>query len=480
MDHNGGMGIARRRHPLVGLLVVLTVVTAAGTATAARAAGPAAPNDPLFAKQWGLSVIGAPQAWATSAGAGVLIGIVDTGVDLSHQDLSGQVVASTDCVGSGGNPLACRRTAQDDNGHGTEVAGIAAATTNNALGIAGVAPGAKLLVAKALDRSGKASVEDVNAAIEWLVDHGAQVVNLSLGDPTFSFTSLFGATLRQGIEYAWSEGAIPVLGAGNATALGLPAGYPADLDAVVVGATTRDGTFSASTTPTGDAKWAVMAPGGSADGVQADDVVSTNWVAGQPNSYGYLSGTTMAAPVVSGVLALLLADGLGPQEAVNRLLATAVSPVACGGSSATCKGIVDAAEAMNGLPAAPPPATSTFAPVLGPAHSPPPTTSAPVVVAPRPPLTPPVSAAAPAVMRPAPTTTRPTPPTTRVAAAAGPSTPAAAAPPTPVAVGLAAVNTHHGPATDVTWFVVLAGFFALLVSVGIIRVMRAPPPEGME
>jgi hypothetical protein len=83
-------------------------------------------------------------------------------------------------------------------------------------------------------------------------------------------------------------------------------------------------------------------------------------------------------------------------------------------------------------------------------------------------------------MRPAPTTTRPTPPTTRVAAAAGPSTPAAAAPPTPVAVGLAAVNTHHGPATDVTWFVVLAGFFALLVSVGIIRVMRAPPPEGME
>jgi serine protease len=480
MDHNGRMGLARGRHPLLALFAALAVVTAAGTATAARAAaGAATPNDPLFAKQWGLTLIGAPQAWATSTGAGVLIGIVDTGVDLAHQDLSGQVVATTDCVGSGGNPLACRRTAQDDNGHGTEVAGIAAATTNNALGIAGVAPGAHLLVAKAIDRSGRASVEDVNAAIEWLVNHGAGVVNLSLGDPTLTFTSLFGGSLRQGIEYAWSQGAIPVLGAGNATELGLSAGYANDLDAVVVGAVARSGSFSASTTPTGDAKWAVVAPGGSADGVQADDIVSTNWVAGQPNSYGYLSGTAMAAPVVSGVLALLLADGLGPQAAVDRLLATAVSPVACGASSATCKGLVSASEALKGMPLAPTPVPTTFAPVLGPSHAPPPSTTTPVV-APRPPLTPPVSAAAPAVMRPAPTVAPSPPPTTRVAAAAGPSPPAAAAPPTRVAVGLAAVANHRDSGADVSWFVILAGVFALLVAFGLIRVMRAPPPEGLE
>jgi len=467
------MWLARRRHPVAGLLAALAVVAVAVVPAAMAVAAPGGVPDPLLSKQWGLDAVGATGAWATSTGAGVLIGVVDTGVDLAHQDLAGQVVASTDCVGSAGNPLACRGTGADDNGHGTEVAGVAAAVAGNGVGIAGVAPGARLVVAKALDRSGQASVEDVDAAIEWVVEHGARVVNLSLGDPTFTFSSLFGATLRQGVEYAWSKGAIPVLAAGNASALGLVAGYSGDLDAVVVGATGRTGTFTGSTAPTGDAKWAVMAPGGSADGVQADDILSTNWVAGQPNSYGYLSGTSMAAPFVSATLALLLSDGLSPQGAVDRLLATAVNPLACGSGSPSCQGIVDAAAAMSGLPPAPAPAVTTFAPAVEPSRTPP--VAGPIPTQPRP-AAPPVAAAAPAVMRPA----------TPAAPAATTSTAVAAPAPPPnvvagrVAVGLPATGGHHGSSSDVTWFVALAGVFAVLVLAGVLRVMRAPPPEGLE
>ncbi len=328
-------------------------------------------------------------------------------------------------------------------------------------------------MAKALDRSGKGSVEDINAAIEWVVDHGATVVDLSLGDPNFTFSSLYGASLRQGVEYAWSKGAIPVLAAGNASALGLADGSYAGLDAVVVGSTNRSGTPTASTVSTGDAKWAVVAPGGSVDGVQGDDILSTDWVAGQPNSYGYLSGTSMAAPFVSGALALLVGDGLAPQSAVDRLLGTTVSPAACGDASPNCRGEIDLAEAMNGLPPAPLP-TTTEAPVVQPSVQP--TTTIARAARITPPAAPPVSAAAPAVMRPSPVTSAPKPPPTTTAA----PPPTTQAPPGRVIVGLAATDHGRQAPSDVAWFVAMACVFALLVAAGIVRVMRAPPPEGLE
>src|ERR671928_1415712 len=142
------------------------------------AAGPADDsNDPHFAEQWGLEQIGAPAAWATTTGAGVRIGIVDTGVDLTHEDLAGKVVAHTSCVGALGDPAKCSGSGQDDQGHGTHVSGIAAARRDNNVGIAGVAPDAQLVVAKALSAQGAGTVEDINAGIMWVVDHGAQVVN---------------------------------------------------------------------------------------------------------------------------------------------------------------------------------------------------------------------------------------------------------------------------------------------------------------
>src|SRR5438132_872377 len=144
-----------------------------------------ASNDPLFAQQWGLAQIGAPTAWATTTGSGVRVGIVDTGVDLTHEDLAGKVVESTSCVGAAGDPAKCQGSAQDDQGHGTHVAGIIAATRDNNLGISGVAPDAQLVVAKALSAQGAGSIADITAGIKWVVDHGARVVNLSLGDPNF-------------------------------------------------------------------------------------------------------------------------------------------------------------------------------------------------------------------------------------------------------------------------------------------------------
>jgi subtilisin family serine protease len=307
-----------------------------------------ASNDPSFAKQWSLAKIGAEAAWARTTGANVKIGIVDTGVDLNHEDLAGKVVESTSCVGSDGDPAKCKGTAQDDQGHGTHVSGIAAAFKDNGKGGAGVAPDAKLVVAKVLQATGAGSSNDVTAGIKWVVDHGAQVVNLSLGDPAQAVTQLFGPNdLNEGIQYAWSHGAVAVVAAGNSNTagLGLEGSSYGDLNAIIVGATGPDDSVAHYSTATGEAKWAVLAPGGAADRKKEDDVFSTFWKKGEQNAYEYLAGTSMAAPHVSGAIALLLAEGYTPVKAVQRLLETADTKVKCGSHSPTCHGRIDVAKA---------------------------------------------------------------------------------------------------------------------------------------
>ena len=310
-----------------------------------------ASNDPLFAQQWSLARIGAPAAWTRSTGVGVRIGIVDTGVDLTHEDLAGQVVASTNCVGSKGDPAKCTGDGQDDQGHGTHVAGIAAAAKDNGKGIAGVAPGARLVVAKALAADGSGTTEDINAGIHWVVDHGAQVVSLSLGG-NFLIDSLLGTSLQDGVQYAWSRGAVPVLAAGNTNLLGLGIGSSqyGQLPAIVVGATGPDDRLASYSSPPGNARWSVVAPGGAGSEVDADNVLSTFWAAGKEHQYKALAGTSMATPHVAGTVALLLAQGLSPQAAVDRVLATADKGVSCGLLSSTCAGRLNAAAATGAAP----------------------------------------------------------------------------------------------------------------------------------
>jgi subtilisin family serine protease len=302
-----------------------------------------ASNDADFSKQWSLAKIGAPEAWANTTGQGVRVGIVDTGVDLNHEDLAGRVAEHTSCVGAAGDQAKCTGSGQDDQGHGTHVAGIIGAAKDNTLGIAGVAPDAQLVVAKALNAAGAGTEEDINAAIKWVVDHGAKVVNLSLGDPNFIFTSLLGTSMREGIEYAWSHGAVPVVASGNSDLFGLGIGSSnyGDLNAIVVGATGPDDQVSEYSSPIGSAKWGILAPGGAGDGDPTHDIYSTFWENGKPNAYRALAGTSMAAPHVSGAVALLLAEGLTPEQVVERLITTADSKVACD----NCQGRLDVAKA---------------------------------------------------------------------------------------------------------------------------------------
>ena len=343
--------VARRA---AGGLAGLAAAVLAGAPLTASAVG-TAPNDPFFPQQWNMTQVAAPAAWTRSTGAGVIIGVVDTGVDLTHQDLAGKVVATTDCVGSGGTESACTGSGQDDNGHGTHVSGIAAADTNNGLGVAGMAPSAKLVVAKALDSSGSGNFNDVNAGIEWVVDHGARVVNLSLGSDLPGLGDLVGGSLTSGVDYAWSHGAVTVIAAGNQNFFGLGSSNYGNANAVIVGATGPHKEVAPYSSPLGNAKWALVAPGG--DGTdakgnpvctgtaQASCIVSTYWSSANATSeYAYDQGTSMATPMVSGALALLLATGMTPTQAVDRLLASADKSVSCGSD---CAGLLDAGAAVG-------------------------------------------------------------------------------------------------------------------------------------
>ena len=290
----------------------------------------------LRSQQWGLTQIDAPGAWSHSTGTGVAIGVVDTGIDPDQPALRGAIDLTATCL----KGRCVDGTAPDRIGHGTAVASVAAARRDGNTGFAGVAPDARLIVAKALDDRGTGDVEDIANAIRWVVDHGAKVVNLSLGDDNIVLVSRSGTDLKPAIEYAWTRGAIPVIASGNYNAaLGdnLSANY-GNLDAVVVGATNELGVASWYSAPLGNAKWGVLAPGGAADHVPSHDVL----VAVPGSSFKTEAGTSFAAPHVSGVLALLLAQGMTPDQAIQRVLATADA------------GRVEAAVAVKVAAAAPP------------------------------------------------------------------------------------------------------------------------------
>ena len=329
----------RGRNPRARLALAGALVLGAVSASAV-----AASNDQYFPQQWNLAQIGAADARTVSTGTGVIIGIVDSGIDATHPELAGKIDAQADCVGG-----TCREgSARDRDGHGTVVAGIAAARTNNGVGIAGVAPDAHLAVARVLGDDGTGVTEDINRAIQWVVDKGARIVNLSLGEPDLLLVSRLGTPLRPGIEYAWSRGAIPVLASGNYEELDRQgsANY-GDLHAVIVGSTDNKGRVPSYSTSLGNAMWGLVAPGGSGDGPGID--VLAPFPGGR---YEWVAGTSMAAPHVSGALALLLAQGLSPSAAVERLLATLDHTGSCG---LGCRGRLDLKAAVT---AAPPPVSS--------------------------------------------------------------------------------------------------------------------------
>lgn len=264
-------------------------------------------NDPEFERQWNMRMIGAPSAWPSAAGGGITIAIVDSGVELAHPDLGPRVVP-------GANLVEPNREPDDDHGHGTHVAGIAAAVAHNGIGVAGVAPEASIMPVKVLDEDLVGSDEAVINGIRWAVDHGAGVINLSVGSRIQAVT---GPAFREAIEYAWSKGVICVAGAGNMYVLG--SGY-ANEGVLVVSATDRHDGKPDYSSAVGAAKWGIAAPGGGSElGAEEDKIFST-WRGG---AYHYTQGTSMAAPHVAGAVAVLRGLGLSPEETVETLLETA-------------------------------------------------------------------------------------------------------------------------------------------------------------
>ena len=258
------------------------------------------PSDPDYPTQWGLPAIGATSAWDVTMGSpDVVVAVVDTGINSSNPDLAGQVLTA-----DGVNFVDPTYDASDDNGHGTHVAGIIAASMDDGIGGTGLAPGCRLMPVKVLDGTGSGTDAQVAAGIDWAVDHGAKVINMSLGG---SGTS---AVLDDAAAYAEGNDVTLVAAAGNDGAYETDI-YPAAAPGVVaVGATGRDDDIAPFS------NWGpyvdVAAPG--------VGILST-WNDGGMRTE---SGTSMATPFVSAAIALVRSEfGLSSAQAIARLEATA-------------------------------------------------------------------------------------------------------------------------------------------------------------
>jgi thermitase len=277
---------ALNRNPLVQYAEVDRILHATAT-----------PNDPRFGELYGMQRIQAPAGWdafglgSFPATGGVKVGIVDTGIRRTHEDLAGKVV---DCATYtqpflgliGGNQLR-DGTCADGNGHGTHVAGTIAATANNAVGVAGVAFNASLAICKGLNDQGSGAVSVISSCIRWVKDKGAKVISMSLGGGA-------STTMQQAVQYAYANGngATIVAAAGNDgnTTTSYPAGYA---EVVSVAATDQNDNRASFSNQNADVE--VAAPG--------VDILSTWGTA--DNAYNTISGTSMATPHAAGVAALI-------------------------------------------------------------------------------------------------------------------------------------------------------------------------------
>lgn len=314
--------------------------------------GSAFAADPRRDEQWGLEMVEAQQAWPTSTGVGATVAVIDTGAQFDHPDLGGRLLPGYDFVGAKLISDTCPNEngkpdgdPSDGNGHGTHVAGIAVANRDNDEGIAGIAPGARVLPYRVLDNDGFGCPDDTIEAIRKAIDDGAHVINLSLGEDLPLSSTLFDSSAYENaLQRAVEQGIVVVIAAGND---GLPQCQNPPVEEILcVGSVDSRGLRSAFSSFGSNVD--LMAPGGSCAGGSEEDVLSA-YIASR---YESICGTSQATPHVAGVAALLVSLGLRGQEATDRILATAAP---AGSSFEYGAGIVDAAAAVEGLAPPPPP-----------------------------------------------------------------------------------------------------------------------------
>ncbi|MCF6409884.1 S8 family peptidase [Pseudalkalibacillus salsuginis] len=268
------------------------------------------PNDPLFPYQWGVMKVVATRAWNITRGSTkVPIAILDTGIDMTHPDLQAKIILTANFSNS--SPL------QDLDGHGTHVAGIAAAVTRNGMGVAGLAINPTLMNIKVLDDDGTGTLSSVVQGIVYAADNGAKVINMSLG------TTAFSATLHNAVKYAQSKGVLMAAAAGNdgLNQQNYPAAFAQCISVAAVDLNDTKAIFSNF-----GASWVDVA----APGVDILSTMPTYPNRTGPQNYGYLSGTSMATPLVSGLAALLLSLNQNPKVVRQTIESTTVSIIGTG------------------------------------------------------------------------------------------------------------------------------------------------------
>ncbi|PIR58960.1 MAG: hypothetical protein COU69_02790 [Candidatus Pacebacteria bacterium CG10_big_fil_rev_8_21_14_0_10_56_10] len=294
--------------------------------------------------EWGVDRIDAELAWATSTGQGVAVAVIDTGIDKDHPDLTDNLSGGINFVAPSTGPpwqrVADPDNWDDDNGHGTHVAGIVGAS-NNQIGVIGTAPQSNLWAVKVLDKNGSGFLSDVIDGINWSVNNNIAVINMSLG------TSSDSTALNEAVDAAYQAGVVLVAAAGN-SGDGDPSTnevlYPAKYDSVVAVAATdkSDGTPSWSS----EGEQVELA----APGVE----IRSTWNDG---SYHTISGTSMASPHAAGTAALVLTTLVGtfdadadgswdPAEVRAALQATAEDLGPAGFDNFYGHGLVDAEQAV--------------------------------------------------------------------------------------------------------------------------------------
>ncbi|PIS39498.1 MAG: peptidase S8 [Candidatus Nealsonbacteria bacterium CG08_land_8_20_14_0_20_38_20] len=287
-----------------------------------------APAQPAEILPWGVDRIDADLVWGTTTGDSIKVAIIDTGIDLKHPDLK-------DNIKGGYNAINPRKSANDDNGHGTHVAGIVGAI-DNTIGVIGVGPQIDLYAVKVLDRNGSGYLSDVIEGLDWAITNRMQVVNMSLG------TSSDIQSLHDVVARANAAGIVQVAAAGNSGGSVIyPAAY---LEVIAVSATDKTDTI---------ASWSSRGP--EVD-LAAPGVNIYSTYNGQ--TYKTLSGTSMAAPHVAGAAALVLSvsgkcefllddvSGCSPSEVQQRLETTAEDLGVVGRDDLYGSGLVDAKKAV--------------------------------------------------------------------------------------------------------------------------------------